>query len=182
MAETQQPMQWTSCFGNVRSLVLLNPKFLFANYTIITITRVASLFFEESDYKCITGTSGIPQNSLRSFDIAVLVKSCWECFCGQVLDRWPYQTHGQNTNTMHALFTSLYGVDPSVGGANFFTYKKFCDNSNHFKHYGQQCLYTQCTRCTLNVAIMRNALCVQVLVSAEVFFKFLFARLHSHQY
>jgi hypothetical protein len=71
VAQTQQPMQRTSWFCNVSSLVLLNPEFLFALNYIHSEQLFASycLFGEESNYKCITGTSRIPQYSLRSFDI-----------------------------------------------------------------------------------------------------------------
>jgi hypothetical protein len=86
------------------------------------------------------------QNSLRSFDISVLVKCCWEHRWGQVLHRWPYRPHGRNKNTMP--------LSPHV----------------HKRPY------TQCTRYNLHVVILRNALRVQVLVSAYVFYIFF---LHS---
>ena len=120
----------------------------------------------------------------NSTELTVLI---WHCrTCSKLLRVLSWTGSGPLTlsaprskHKYHALFTSLYSVDPSVSGANFFIYKKFCDNSNHFKHYGQECLYTQCTRCNLNVIILRNALYVHVLASAEVFFFFLHFFLHG---
>lgn len=178
MAETQQPMQRTSCFGNVRSLVLLNPKFLFAyNYIQNNYPRLQS-FLRRIRLQMHHW------HKWNSTELTMLIWHC--CTCSKLLRVLLWTGSGPLTlsaprskHKYHALFTSLYSVDPSVSSADFFTYKKFCDNSNHFKHYGQECLYIQCTM--WSSCVMR---CVyNYWYPQEVFFfTFLFAQLHSNEY